>query len=187
MIRKFAVVFWWFLITPLVIVSLLIFSSQRSKNMNLSDVGPQVTESSPSNEVDAQVLGIQITDMRPYYISNFLKTTRLEPYSHYIVEVSDQYGLDYRLIPAIAMKESGGGNAVKESTHNAWGWENGRTVFPSWEAAIDTVARTLKTKYADKGLVTPDEIMPVYAPPQIHTGGKWARDINHFFEKLTTL
>lgn len=186
MIRKFAIVFLWFLVTPLVIISLLIFSSQRAKNTNPSNVGPQVTQS-PSNEVEAQVLGIQITDMRPYYVSNFLKNTRLEPYSHYIIEVSDKYGLDYRLIPAIAMKESRGGNAVKEVSHNAWGWENGRTVFPSWEAAIDIVARTLKTKYVDRGLVTPDEIMPVYAPPQIHTGGKWARDINHFFEKLTTL
>lgn len=187
MIRKFAIVFSWFLITPLVLVFLLVLASQHKKIITLSQLGPQIAQQTPNNKVNGQVLGIQITDMRPYYVANFLKNTRLEPYSHYIVEVSDKYGLDYRLIPAIAMKESRGGNAVKEISHNAWGWENGRTVFPSWEAAIDTVARTLKTKYVDKGLVTPDEIMPVYAPPQIHTGGKWARDINHFFEKLTTL
>lgn len=187
MIRKFAIVFSWFLVTPLVIVSLLVLSSQHQKIISLSDIGPQIAQATPNNELEGQVLGIQITDMRPYYVANFLKKTRLEPYSHYIVEVSDKYGLDYRLIPAIAMRESGGGNAVKEYTHNAWGWENGRTVFPSWETAIETVGKTLKTKYADKGLVTPDEIMPVYAPPQIYTGGKWARDINHFFEKLQSL
>lgn len=185
--RKFAVVFSWFILTPIVIVLLLVLSSQNSKIISLLDVGPSVAQTSTSNELDGQVLGIQITDMRPYYIANFLKNTRLEPYSHYIVKVSDKYNLDYRLIPAIAMKESGGGNAVKEYTHNAWGWENGRTVFPSWEVAIDTVGKTLKEKYADRGLVTPDEIMPVYAPPQIYTGGKWAKDVNHFFEKLQSL
>lgn len=187
MIRKFAVVFSWFLITPLVIVFLLVTSSQHNKITTLSQVGPQLAQTSPNNELDGQVLGIQISDMRPYYVASFLNGTKLEPYSEYIVQVSDKYGLDYRLIPAIAMKESGGGNKVKEYTHNAWGWENGRTVFSSWEVAIETVGKTLKTKYADKGLVTPEEIMPVYAPPQIYNGGKWARDINHFFEKLTTL
>lgn len=187
MIRKYASVLSWFLITPLVIVFLLVLAFQHNKITTLSQVGPQLTHTSPSNELDGQVLGVQISDMRPYYVANFLNSTKLEPYSEYMVQVSDKYSLDYRLIPAIAMKESGGGNKVKEYTHNAWGWENGRTVFPSWEVAIETVGKTLKTKYADKGLVTPDEIMPVYAPPQIASGGKWARDINQFFEKLQSL
>ena len=187
MIRKFAIVFSWFILTPLVLVLLAVLTTQHNQIEYLSKVGPTIAQSQQENNLEGQVLGIQISDMRPYYVANFLKNTKLEPYSHYIVEVSDQYDLDYRLIPAIAMKESGGGNAVKEVSHNAWGWENGRTIFPSWEAAIDTVARTLKTKYVDRGLTTPEEMMPVYAPPQIATGGKWARDINHFFEKLQSL
>lgn len=185
--RKFAIVFLWFILTPVVLILLAVLTTQHNQIDYLSKVGPTITQSSATNEVDGQVLGIQITDMRPFYIANFLDGTKIEPYSEYIVQVSDKYELDYRLIPAIAMKESGGGNAIKEYTHNAWGWENGRTVFPSWEAAIETVGKTLKEKYADKGLVTPNEIMPVYAPPQVATGGKWAKDVNHFFEKLQQL
>ena len=189
MFRKIAIVFSWFLITPIALAFLFILINQHNKIDYLAKVGPSIAAQnySQNNQLDGQVLGVEISDMRPYYIANFLKNTRLEPYSHYMVEVAENYGLDYRLIPAIAMKESGGGNAIPESTHNAWGWENGRTVFPSWEIAIDTVGRTLKTKYVDRGLTTPEEIMPVYAPPQITTGGKWAKDINRFFEKLTTL
>ncbi|KKP93653.1 MAG: hypothetical protein UR98_C0003G0023 [Parcubacteria group bacterium GW2011_GWA1_36_12] len=85
------------------------------------------------------------------------------------------------------MKESGGGTASSQVTHNAWGWENGRTNFSSWEYAIETVGRTLKNNYITKGLITPEQIMTVYAPPQIYTGGKWAEDINSFFSQMETL
>lgn len=189
MFKKIAIIFSWFLITPVVLISLYILINQHKEIDYLSKVGPAIASESDivDNELAGSVLGVQISDMRPYYVENFLKNTRLEPYSHYIVEISDKYDLDYRLIPAIAMKESGGGNAVSEASHNAWGFENGRTQWDSWGIAIDKVGKTLKEKYVDRGMETPDEMMAVYAPPQIHTGGKWAKDINHFFEKLTTL
>ena len=188
MFRKIAVVSSWFLITPLALVFLLVLVTQHKKIDYLAKVGPQVTAQGPqSNQLEGNVLGVEISDMRPFYVENFLKGTKLAPYSGLIVETSDKYGLDYRLIPAIAMKESGGGNAIDESTHNAWGFANGKIGWSSWEEAIESVAKTLKTKYADKGLTTPDEIMPVYAPPQLSTGGKWAKDVNHFFDKLSSL
>lgn len=189
MFKKIAIVFSWFLITPIALILLFILINQYEKIGYLAKVGPSINSQTDAleNHLEGNVLGVEITDMRPYYVENFLKNTRLAPHSYYMVEVSDKYELDYRLIPAIAMKESGGGNAIPEYTHNAWGWENGRTTFPSWEEAIDTVGKTLKTKYVDRGLTTPEEMMPVYAPPQMLTGGKWARDINHFFEKLQSL
>jgi hypothetical protein len=108
-------------------------------------------------------------------------------YSKQIIEASDKYGIDWRLIPAIAMRESGGGDKARPGSFNAWGFENGRTNFDSWESAIESVAKTLKVRYVDKGMTTPEEIMAVYAPPQLSTGGKWAQDINYFFSKLETL
>ena len=187
--KKLALVFLWFLATPIALISLGILFHQHSLITNLTKIASTFTngESAKTTQINGEVLGIEISDMRPYYVENFLKGTRLEPYSHYIVAVSDKYNLDYRLIPAIAMRESNGGNAVKEESHNAWGWENGRTYFDSWEVAIETVGKTLRERYADRGLITPEQIMPVYAPPQVEKGGKWAQDINHFFEKLQSL
>jgi len=186
---KLGLVLFWLLVTPLVLLLSGFLIHQKSSitgilNTNGSQIG---TELNSQNHIDGQVLGTQITDLRPYYVANLLRNTKLEPYAELMVKTSDKYGIDYRLIPAIAMRESGGGNAIKEVTHNAWGFENGRTVFDSWESAIETVAKTLKERYIAKGLTTPEEIMPVYAPPQIENGGKWAQDINFLFSKLEQL
>ncbi|MBI2012587.1 glucosaminidase domain-containing protein, partial [Candidatus Curtissbacteria bacterium] len=139
------------------------------------------------NGVEGQVIGLEITDLRPYLVENFLKGAPLAPHSKLIVEVSDQYGIDYRLIPAIAMKETGGGETAPDESYNAWGFGNGRVNFDSWEEAVVSVAKVLKRDYIDRGLVTPEQIMAVYAPPQLLTGGKWADDINFFFQKLESL
>lgn len=189
MTKRLGVVFLWFLAAPLMLALVSLIYHQSNKPL------PQVTKEKTitlstlqtANNLDGQVLGVQIEDIRPFIVEKFLKSTPLAPYSNFIVEVSDRYDIDYRLIPAIAMKESGGGAASKVGSYNAWGFENGRTNFDSWQGAIESVGKTLKTRYVDKGLTTPDEIMPIYAPPQIATGGKWARDINYFFSKMTSL
>lgn len=187
--KKIALVISWFAITPIVILTFSILIYQHNKIYSLSKVGPQITPqiAIEPNSVSAQVLGVQIDDLRSHYVANFLKKTPLEPYANTIVETSDKYDLDYRLVPAIAMKESGGGRAAPTGSYNAWGFENGATRFTSWESAIEIVAKTLKERYIAKGLTTPEEIMPVYAPPQIFTGGKWAQDINFFFSKMESL
>ena len=189
MIKKLAVVFLWFAITPLILATtgLLLYQPTQARQNLLSNYMPSIYYPQEQNNLQGEVLGVEITDMRAFYVENFLKDTQLQPYSKQIVEISDKYGVDWRLIPAIAMKETGGGDKARTGSYNAWGFENGRTNFESWESAIESVAKTLKVRYVDKGMTTPDEIMPVYAPPQMSTGGKWAKDINYFFSKLENL
>ena len=190
MFFRLALVISWFLFAPLAIALSVIFLNQDSQIIMSAQ---KITSAKPGeyqktdNHINSQILGVEINDTRPYIVSNFLENTALEPYSHTIVEVSDKYGIDYKLIPAIAMKESGGGNKAPPGTYNAWGFENGKTRFDSWNQAIETVAKTLKERYVEKGLITPDQIMPVYAPPQITSGGKWAKDVNYFFTKMESL
>lgn|GEM_PF-309926 len=188
MIKKLAFTTTWFLATPLLllIAILLLYTNTKSPQTMYAKL-PLVVNELGERHMDQQVLGVKIDDNRPFIVERFLNGTPLEPYSEQIVEISDKYQLDYRLIPAIAMKESSAGNAAPSQSYNAWGFENGRTKFSSWEEAIETVGKTIKTKYADKGLITPEQMMPIYAPPQILTGGKWARDINHFFSQMNSL
>lgn len=167
----------------LLLVSVFYFYSYSYSQTEVQATS-KVAEVWESKEVGGQVLGTQLTDKRPFVVAEFLKGTPLVDYSTYIVEISDKYEIDYRLIAAIAMKESGAGRTIREGSHNAWGFENGRTMFGSWEEAIDTVARTLKNRYIDKGLTTPDLMMPVYAPPAMENGGGWARSINDYFHKM---
>lgn len=185
MFKKVAFATVWFLATPLLIgVTSLLFYNKSKPSETSFTATPLVVNEFPSRDLYGQVLGVEITDNRPYIVEGFLKGTPLAPYAQEMVTVADKYNLDYRLIPAIAMKETGGGNAAPSGSFNAWGFGNGRTEFTSWESAIESVGKTLKTKYADKGLITPEQIMPIYAPPQVYTGGKWAKDINHFFSKM---
>jgi len=102
----------------------------------------------------------------------------LADYSEKFVEVANKYELDYRLLPAIATVESGGGKSNFRS-YNAWGW--GNKGFTSFEEGIEIVGKGLKTGYIDKGRDTVEEIAPVYCPPNYKN---WARSVNQFMLEI---
>lgn len=180
---KFGLVFAWFPASFVFLISLIIFYQFQTPVIQ-SPPSTVAADLPGTSGIEPQILGVKIDDLRPIKIQNFLKGTPLVSYSDYMVEMSDKYGIDYRFIPAIAMKESGAGRAIPEGSFNAWGFENGRTRFASWESAIEAVAKTLRYRYIDKGLTTPDEIMPVYAPPAMENGGGWATAVNDYLAKM---
>ena len=102
----------------------------------------------------------------------------LADYAEKFVEVANKYDLDYRLLPAIATVESGGGKSNFRS-YNAWGW--GNKGFSSFEEGIEVVGKGLKTGYIDKGRDTVEEIAPVYCPPNYKN---WARSVNQFMLEI---
>ena len=105
----------------------------------------------------------------------------LADYAEKFVEVANKYGLDYRLLPAIATIESSGGkNNFRK--YNAWGW--GNKSFSSFEEGIETVGKGLKTGYIDKGRDTVEEIAPVYCPPNYKN---WARSVNQFMNEIENI
>ena len=112
---------------------------------------------------------VYAADARPELIRRYLQKYKspLLPYAENIVSASDKYGLDFRLIVAIAQCESNVCKVIPKGSYNCWGFENGATKFNSWEHAIERVAKTLKENYYDYGLTTPEEIMPKYAPPSV--------------------
>ena len=138
-------------------------------------------------ETTGEVLGAAVEeDARPVIIEKYLEKydSPLLPYAQDLFNASEKYGVDYRLIVAIAQCES---NLCKKSpsgSFNCWGFENGETKFLSWQQAFDQVAKTLKEKYLDQGLTTPEQIMPKYAPPSVEKGGPWAKCVTQFMEDL---
>lgn len=132
---------------------------------------------------------IQTADARPVIIELYLEkyNSPLAPYANYIVEISDQYNLDYRLLVAIAQQESNLCKKVPADSYNCWGWgihERGVLKFNSFEEAIEKVALGLKTKYLDQGLTTPEEIMAKYCPLSLEKGGSWAFGVEQFMGDL---
>ena len=89
-----------------------------------------------------------------------------------MAEVAEENDLDWRLIPAISVRESTGGK--KQCTkvkHNPFGWNSCKKGFESDEEAIETVGRNLGGNnpitahhYDNK---TTKEILNAYNPPSI--------------------
>lgn len=136
-------------------------------------------------------VGQEITtdDARPVIIKNYLEgyNSPMTPYDglgQLIVEVSDKYGFDFRLLVAIAQQESNLGKKSPPSSYNAWGWgvhSQGTLKFSSWEEGIETVALGIKESYIDKGYDTPEKIMAKYTPA---SSGSWAFGVNQFLEEM---
>ena len=68
----------------------------------------------------------------------------LDGYGLKMAQEAQRYGLDWRLLPAISVQESGGGkHAVWRCKNNPFGWASCDTKFESTEQAIETVALNL--------------------------------------------
>ncbi len=82
-------------------------------------------------------------DPRLARLTYFLKANN-SPVSHLAVDfiaAADRHGLDWRLLPAIAMVESGAG--IAHARNNIFGWNSARTGFASVREGIYVVARRL--------------------------------------------
>ncbi len=108
----------------------------------------------------------------------------LEPFAQDVIYQADLYGLDFRLIPAIAMQESNLCLKAPPDSNNCWGFGiYGKQVqkFSSYSEGIAQVTKTLATVYKKNGLEKPEEIMTKYTPS---SNGSWAYGVNHFMNQL---
>jgi len=141
----------------------------------------------PDFKKGGQVKGsVVAADARPILIRDYLAkyNSPLLPYSDLIFEVSQKYGLDFRLIVAIAQQESNLCKKAPPNCFNCWGvgiHSRGKMCFNSYEEAIEWFARYLKEEYLDKGLTTPEEMMTKYCPL---SNGSWAFGLRQFMGEL---
>lgn len=108
----------------------------------------------------------------------------LLPHAQDLVDTAEKYGLDFRLLVAIAQQESNLCKKIPESSYNCWGWgvhSRGTLRFSSYQEAMDAVARGIREEYIDKGYTTPEEIMAKYTPL---SPGTWAAGVKQFLEEM---
>ncbi len=134
------------------------------------------------------VLGDSIIskDIRIETVRNFFAKHKspLEPFASNVITDADKYGLDYRLLPAIAMQESNLCQKIIANSYNCWGfgiYGKQVTKFGSYPEAIDTITKTLADNYVAGGLNSAEEIMKKYTPSNL---GGWARSVNYFMDYL---
>ena len=85
---------------------------------------------------------------QPYLISEYLRA-------------ADKYRIDYRLLPAVSVRESTCGMHAR--WNNRWGWDSARTGFESLARGIEFIARQLAQgrPYRGKSL---DQKLHTYNP-----------------------
>lgn len=134
---------------------------------------------------------VEKEDARPEIIRQFLvrHDSPLTPFADVIVNAADLYNIDFRLTTAIAMCESNLGKKMPEGSYNAWGYaiytgKMSGAEFEGWLHAIQVMTKYMAEKYYTKGLTTPEEIGPIYAPPSVNTGNSWARCVRTFMDDL---
>ncbi len=179
-------------ITPITLIIAIIaltqLSPQRAPESKVAIPDYESYAALP-NEVGSVSQAVVSADSRTSIIHEFLSGygSPLAPYARDFVKTSDQYGLDFRLLPAIAMQESNAGLKIPDSSHNAWGfgvYGDEALGFKNWETAINTVGRELKNEYIDKGLITPTQIMSKYTPQSAEKGGPWAKGVEYFMAEM---
>lgn len=129
-------------------------------------------------------------DGRPEIVAKFLERydSPMKPYDYYgekLVEVADQYVLDFRLLPAIAMQES---NLCKrthsDAPHNCLGFgihEQGTLDFDNYLAGFERAAKEIRANYVNEGRITSEDIMKKYTP---YSDGSWADSVNQWMAEM---
>lgn len=158
-------------------------SSQNFQKLNLS--GARIYASLPSTF--SSVSGsVTPADARVELIRQYLAryNSRLEPLSSLIVQTADKYGIDYRLIVAIAQQESNLCKIIPPNSNNCWGWgihSKGTLGFASLEEGIEIVSKGIKEEYINKGYLTVQQIMKKYTPL---SNGSWAAGVTQFMSEM---
>ncbi len=194
--RKYLLIFitWFSATISTIVVSLVMLSvlppltSEKEEIPNQAVLAVneyQLYAAVPENVSSFTTL-VRTGDARPEILRRFLEKHRspLADYSQALVETADLYNLDFRLLPAIAMQESNLCHKIPENSYNCWGfgiYGDKVTKFSSYQEAFETVAKTLRNQYIDKGLLTPEEIQSRYTPS---SNGSWAQAVTHFIEQM---
>lgn len=100
-----------------------------------------------------------IVDTRAEIIDNYYKERNMPLYGYgkKMVEVADKYNLDWRLLPAISIRETSGGKYMCRS-FNAFGWGSCRIEFRSQEEAIETIGYKLSNLPVYQGKTTKEKL-----------------------------
>ncbi|MFC1624863.1 hypothetical protein ACFL15_00640 [Patescibacteria group bacterium] len=189
-------VFAFFTLTPLVLlVSLFsLFSltkydhSEKGNVLGINVANPSGVKVFASLPTDlASINGYAIAqDAREEILKQYLDyyNSPLFPFAAKIVEEADKNELDFRLITAIAQKESNLCKIIPPQTYNCWGWgihSKGTLGFSSYGEGIETVSKGIKENYIDKGFRTIEDIMSKYTPL---SNGSWAEGVNQFISEM---
>jgi hypothetical protein len=184
----------YFLATPLILFVLIFYSLYYHHEYKVSNTASASVlnyngnfEALPEGAMRSDAMDLGTKDARIAVLEAFFDqhNSPLEGHAEKFVDEADKNGLDYRLLPAIAMQES---NLCKKvptgADNNCWGfgiYGKKRTRFDTYNDGIRIVSQTIANNYVAQGLETPEQIMTKYTPG---SNGSWAEGVTYFMDRI---
>jgi len=163
----------------IITIAIIIFASILFSH----DAYAQEVYSEPSAALVSQILIEKdyALDTRTKAVRNIFKkyNSHLSDQAAIFVKYADEFGVDWRLLPAISGLESTFGKFLMPGSYNAYGWGGGRIYFESWEEGIKTINKALREKYMDRGATDVWSIGRIYAESPT-----WAVRVNSFMQEI---
>lgn len=160
------------LIIVLIFLSLLAFRGfTPSEKISLSDDLPTYEITAKKMDRKAEILSA--------YLAKF--NSPMQYHAQDFIDASQTFGLDWKMLPAIAGVESTFGKNIPGG-YNAYGWGiygSNRVYFKSWRDGMFTVAKGLKENYVNRGLTNPYSMNRVYAASPV-----WGSKVTYFMLDL---
>lgn len=188
--RKLLLLLTFFTITPAFLIFLAVFLSYTDfqsshRPLALTDGPQQVSYAALPTSQGVLGASVDLTDRRVTSLQTFFAkyNSPLLDYAGLIVEKADEYNIDYRLLPAIAMQESLLCKKATPGSYNCWGfgiYGKKRTSFSSYPDAIDTITRYFAKKKSN-GVDTLEEIGNIYNPTNYND---WKGKVSMVMSKL---
>lgn len=191
--RKLLLFVSFFAITPLFIFVTIAFFAYYTyaQNSQSSFISLQDTKFSPAyaalpsntNQFSGSVIAedARVEKLRNFYLSYHAP---LADYAEELITVADKNDLDWRLLPAISMQESGGGKKMRANSNNAFGWGNTAThttSFANFSESIESIGRQFAKNYVGQGLNTVESIGKKYNPDNTND---WTSKVKYFMEEI---
>ncbi len=184
--KKLLILIIWFPATIFTLVGSFLFYQYRFRFLKSKiQAFYQLEENYHSYSFIPQVLGFSY-DIRVEKIYRYFQKyhSPMTKNSADLVALADQYQVDPFLIVAIGQCETNLGKKSPPDCFNAFGlgiYGDKKLCFDSWPKNLEAMAKTLRTKYLDYGLVTPEQIMEKYCPTSIEKAdGHWAKCVTKF-------
>ena len=176
----------FFVIAPVFLIFCMLYLSFLSFNTRKGVLSANTSAYAAIPNYNAISVSIESDDSKTEIVRQFFEryNSPLKDYAHDVVLAAEENGIDFKLIPAIAMQESTGCKKIPDDSHNCWGYGiyGGKVIkFDNYRDAIYAVSKTISERYVQNGLVTPEEIQTKWTPSN---DGSWSDSVNHFIEQL---
>jgi flagellum-specific peptidoglycan hydrolase FlgJ len=111
----------------------------------------------------------KLVDNRPQAINDYFqeRSMPIVGSGEKFVKEADEHGIDWRLLAAIAVRESSGGKRMPAGSNNPFGWNSGDYYFESLDEAIAYISDKFENGKYYTGKDTFD-ILATYNPPTVN-------------------